>query len=55
MVSSEIAISAEGVVRRFGKLVALDEVDVAVRSGEVYGFLAPTGLASPPSPGCSAR
>ncbi|MFD4023245.1 ATP-binding cassette domain-containing protein [Streptomyces sp. NPDC058576] len=43
MVSSEIAISAEGVVRRFGKLVALDEVDVAVRSGEVYGFLGPNG------------
>ncbi|MFD4372388.1 ATP-binding cassette domain-containing protein [Streptomyces sp. NPDC058486] len=43
MTSSDIAISAEGVVRRFGRLVALDHVDVAVRGGEMYGFLGPNG------------
>ncbi|MFE7512983.1 ATP-binding cassette domain-containing protein [Streptomyces sp. NPDC057540] len=43
MTSSDIAISAQGVVRRFGDLVAVDDVDVAVRAGEIYGFLGPNG------------
>ncbi|MFF3773002.1 ATP-binding cassette domain-containing protein [Streptomyces sp. NPDC002232] len=40
---SDLAISAQGVVRRYGDLVAVDDVDVAVRAGEIYGFLGPNG------------
>lgn len=29
------AIAAEGVERRFGDLVAVDRVDIAVRAGEI--------------------
>lgn len=40
---SESIISAEGLVRRFGDLVAVDGVDLAVQRGEVFGFLGPNG------------
>lgn len=43
MLSSDIAIDAEGVVRRFGDRAAVDGVDLAVRAGEMYGFLGPNG------------
>lgn len=43
MAPSEIAIRAEGVVRRFGGLTAVDGVDLSVRTGEMYGFLGPNG------------
>jgi ABC-2 type transport system ATP-binding protein len=36
-------IEAEGLVRRFGDLVAVDGVDLAVDEGEVFGFLGPNG------------
>ncbi len=36
-------ISARGLVRRFGDLVAVDGVDLAVQRGEVFGFLGPNG------------
>jgi ABC-2 type transport system ATP-binding protein len=38
-----LAIHAEGLVRRFGDNVAVDGVDLAVRTGTVYGFLGPNG------------
>ena len=37
------AISASGLVKRFGATRALDGLDLTVRSGEVHGFLGPNG------------
>src|SRR5690348_570054 len=37
------AIEAEGLIKRFGKVVALDRLDLSVRTGEVHGFLGPNG------------
>ncbi len=36
-------IEAEGLVRRFGALTAVDGVDLAVEQGEIFGFLGPNG------------
>ncbi|MEV6349972.1 ABC transporter ATP-binding protein [Actinoplanes sp. NPDC051851] len=37
------AIDAEGLVKRFGKVTALDGLDLRVATGEVHGFLGPNG------------
>ena len=37
------AIVAEGLVKRFGETVALDGIDLAVRTGSVFGLLGPNG------------
>jgi ABC-2 type transport system ATP-binding protein len=37
------AIWAERLVRRFGEVNAVDEVDLDIRRGEIYGFLGPNG------------
>jgi ABC-2 type transport system ATP-binding protein len=37
------AVEADGMVKRFGRQVALDGVDLRVRRGEVYGLLGPNG------------
>jgi ABC-2 type transport system ATP-binding protein len=37
------AISVSGLVKTFGATVALDGLDLEVRSGEVHGFLGPNG------------
>jgi ABC-2 type transport system ATP-binding protein len=37
------AIRAERLVRTFDGLTAVDEVDLAIRRGEIYGFLGPNG------------
>jgi ABC-2 type transport system ATP-binding protein len=37
------AISASGLVKRFGQTVALDGLDLQVATGEVHGFLGPNG------------
>ncbi|GIM92453.1 ABC transporter ATP-binding protein [Paractinoplanes toevensis] len=37
------AIDAEGLIKRFGKVTALDELDLQVHTGEVHGFLGPNG------------
>ena len=39
----EHAIEASGLVKRFGPTLALDGLDLSVRSGEVHGFLGPNG------------
>ncbi|MEN3273468.1 MAG: type transport system ATP-binding protein [Actinomycetota bacterium] len=36
-------IEAEGLVRRFGDLIAVDNVDLTVAEGEIFGFLGPNG------------
>jgi ABC-2 type transport system ATP-binding protein len=38
-----IAIRARGLTRRFGELIAVNQVDLAVPRGQVYGFLGPNG------------
>ncbi|GIE33618.1 tetronasin ABC transporter ATP-binding protein [Actinoplanes italicus] len=37
------AIEAEGLIKRFGAVTALDGLDLRVRTGEVHGFLGPNG------------
>jgi len=39
----EIVARTSGLTRRFGDLVAVDGVDLAVARGEVFGFLGPNG------------
>jgi ABC-2 type transport system ATP-binding protein len=40
---SPLAIEASGLVKAFGEVRAVDGVDLAVRSGSVYGVLGPNG------------
>ncbi len=40
---SDVAIRCEGLTRRFGKVVAVDDLSLEVRSGSVFGFLGPNG------------
>jgi ABC-2 type transport system ATP-binding protein len=42
-VSPRYAVRTEGLTRRFGRLVAVDRLDLRVREGELYGFLGPNG------------
>jgi ABC-2 type transport system ATP-binding protein len=42
-VGDRILVSADRVTRRFGDFVALDQVDVEVRAGEIIGLLGPNG------------
>lgn len=37
------AISTVGLTKHFGRVVALDSVDLEVRRGEIFGFLGPNG------------
>jgi len=39
----EVVIRARGLTRRFGTLVAVDHIDLAVPRGQVFGFLGPNG------------
>ncbi len=41
--ATELAISAEHLVRRFGSFTAVDDVSFQVRKGEIFGFLGPNG------------
>ena len=41
--ASDLAISAERLVRRFGKVTAVDGVSFQVQKGEIFGFLGPNG------------
>lgn len=41
--SSDIAIRARGLSKRFGTLLAVDSVDLTVPRASVYGFLGPNG------------
>lgn len=38
-----LAIEATGLVKSFGDTCAVDDVDLAVRSGAIYGVLGPNG------------
>jgi len=39
----EAPVSARGLVKRYGELLAVDRVDLSVAAGDVYGFLGPNG------------
>jgi daunorubicin/doxorubicin transport system ATP-binding protein len=41
------AICAEALVRHFGEVRAVDEVDLRIPAGEIYGFLEPNGAGKP--------
>ena len=43
MNNDNYAIRTKGLVRNFGNVRAVDGVDLAVHSGEIYGFLGPNG------------
>ena len=43
MASEPPAILAEGLVKRFGKTVALDGLDLEVQAGTILGLLGPNG------------
>jgi ABC-type multidrug transport system ATPase subunit len=40
---AEAAIAADGLVKRFGPVAALDGIDLAVEAGSVLGLLGPNG------------
>lgn len=39
----EDAIIVEGLTKRFGELVAVNNVSLKVKRGEIFGFLGPNG------------
>jgi len=41
--NDDYAILAHGLTRRFGKLTAVDHIDLAVPRSQIYGFLGPNG------------
>ena len=43
MPDTALAVSTRGLTKRFGKVVAVDHLDLTVRTGELYGFLGPNG------------
>jgi ABC-2 type transport system ATP-binding protein len=40
---TDIALSCEGLVKRYGDVVAVDGVDLSIRAGECFGLLGPNG------------
>jgi ABC-2 type transport system ATP-binding protein len=41
--SGELPVEARKLVKRYGDLVAVDEVDLTVEAGDVFGYLGPNG------------
>src|SRR5579862_6813683 len=41
--SAPIAVEADGLVREFDGVAAVDHLDLDIRRGEIYGFLGPNG------------
>jgi ABC-2 type transport system ATP-binding protein len=41
--ATEVAITVEGLTKRYGELVAVDDLSFSVRPGSVTGFLGPNG------------
>jgi len=39
----DIAVEVEGLRRVFGDFVAVDNIDLSVKKGEIFGFLGPNG------------
>ena len=47
MTTETLAISSEGLTKRFRGQLAVDHIDLAVPRGAVYGFLGPNGSGKP--------
>jgi hypothetical protein len=47
------AIEAEGLVKVFGQVRALDSIDLVAREATVFGLLGPTAPARPLRSGCA--
>jgi ABC-type multidrug transport system ATPase subunit len=45
VLSGSAAISIRRLTKRYGKLIAVDRLDLEVRRGEVFGFLGLNGAA----------
>jgi ABC-2 type transport system ATP-binding protein len=45
------AVKADGIEKRFGSVVAVDDLSLEVESGEILGVLGPTGRARRPRSG----
>src|SRR4051794_2148786 len=43
MPQSDAAVQMEGLVKRFGDFIAVDNVSLTVKVGEIFGFLGPNG------------
>ena len=43
MSTTQPAVQARGLVKRYGRITAVDEVDLTVKAGDVYGYLGPNG------------
>jgi ABC-2 type transport system ATP-binding protein len=41
--TAQPAVQARGLVKRYGRITAVDEVDLTVKAGDVYGYLGPNG------------
>ena len=41
--ATHYAIQTVGLTKRFGRTLALDQLDLTVEAGEVFGFLGPNG------------
>jgi ABC-2 type transport system ATP-binding protein len=41
--SAPLAVETRGLTKRFGKIVAVEHLDLRVETGELYGFLGPNG------------
>jgi len=39
----DAAVNVEGITRRFGDFLAVDDVSLSIAKGEIYGFLGPNG------------
>jgi ABC-2 type transport system ATP-binding protein len=42
-VSDVVPVAARGLVKRYGDIVAVDDVDLTVEKGDVFGYLGPNG------------
>ena len=43
MSSAARPVEVRGLVKRYGEIVAVDHVDLAVERGDVFGYLGPNG------------
>ena len=43
MTSDAPPVRARGLVKRYGEILAVDNIDLTVQVGDVYGFLGPNG------------
>ena len=43
MIRSSIAVKVRGLTKRFGDFTAVDNIDLNIKKGEIFGFLGPNG------------